>query len=121
MASEITISQTIRCVKGDFNFQKTISYTADQATAGGGQPGTVAVTTTDTAISISGLSAPRLCAIRNIGSNPVKIGPTSGGAIVAFAQLAAGEGFIVPLVPSVALRAQTTTGTSTLEINALET
>jgi hypothetical protein len=56
---------------------------------------------------------------RNIGTNPVNIG--AGTALVSFAQLKAGEPMVVPLVPSVTVRVQTTTGTSRLQIEALET
>ena len=109
------------CRNGLLYIAKGTSFSADQATAGGGQPGTVAVTTSDAAISIRGITTPRMAYFRNLGDNPVDIGPTSGGAIVPFARLLPGEAMVVPLKPSVALRAQTTTSTSTLEIVVLET
>lgn len=121
MADEISVNVTLTCTNGEFSsFAKSYSFTADQATAGGGQPGTVPVTTTDAAIAINNLTTPRWAMIKNIGANPVDIGPTSGGAIVKLARVLPGEAFPVPLAPSVALRAQATTGTSTLEISALE-
>lgn len=121
MANEISIEFAIACTNGEFQFDKSLSFRATQTTAGGGQPGTVACSTSDAAISISGLSAPRWCYMKNIGANTVDIGPTSGGAIVKMIRLLAGEGCPVSLTPSVALRCQTTTGTSSLQIHALET
>ena len=122
MANEITVLASLSCLNGNLNIRKESgAIRVNQTTAGGGQPGTISATTTDTAITISGVSAPKWAYFRNIGSNPVKIGPTSGGAIVSMVQLAAGEPAVLPLVPSVALRCQTTTGTTTLEIVTLET
>jgi hypothetical protein len=45
----------------------------------------------------------------------------AGTALVSFAQLKAGEAMVVPLVPSITLRVQTTTGTTRLQVEALET
>lgn len=122
MASEITVLAQLACRNGNLVISKDSSaIRVDQATKGGGQPGTISATTTDTAITISGLTAPRWAYMRNIGTNPIKVGPTSGGAIVSMIQLSAGEVALLPLVPSVALRLQTTTGTSQLELTCLET
>lgn len=120
MANEITVSASLTCKNGFLDIRKSASAKVNQTTAGGGQPGTIACTTTDTAISISGLTTPKYCFVRNIGSNPVRIGPTSGGAIVPMMQLASGEFAMLPLSPSVSLRCQTTTSTSTLELTVLD-
>ncbi len=122
MASEISVLAQLSLSNGTLKIDKQSgAIRVDQATAGGGQPGTISATTTATATPISGLTAPRWCYMRNVGTNPIKVGPTSGGAIVPMVQLSAGEVALMPLVPSVALRLQTTTGTSRLDLTCLET
>ena len=50
MANEISILASLQCVNGMFRVGKNPGIVrADQATKGGGQPGTFSVTTTDTA------------------------------------------------------------------------
>ena len=115
MANEISVLASLQCVNGTFRVGKNPGIVrADQATSGGGQPGTFSVTTTDTAITISNLTTPRWAYLQNIGTNAVDVGPTSGGAIVKVMTLKAGEVALLPLAASVALRCQTTTGTSKL-------
>lgn len=119
MANEIRVTAGLSCTNGNLSYSKSYSVAADQATARGPNPGTVDVSTTEATVGFGSVTAPRWALFRNIGTNPVNIG--AGTAIVSFAQLKAGEPMVVPLVPSVTVRVQTTTGTSRLQIEALET
>lgn len=121
MANEITYTAELSLKNGEFIIQDNDSGdTVTQVTANGTIV-SVACTTSDTAITISGITAPRWCKIKNAGSVSVKVGPTSGGAIVPMITLEAGERAVMPLTPSVALRCQTASGTTKLLITALET
>lgn len=121
MANEITAYGSLQLVNG------FLSVTEDSGTLSINQTdkqsftATIACTTSDTAISITGVTTPKWCFMRNVGSNPIRVGGTSGGAIVSIVQLAAGEFAMLPLFPTVALRQQTTTGTSTLKLTVFGT
>ena len=119
MANEIRATIGLSCTNGNLTYSKSFSITADQTTARGPNPGTIDVSTTESTVSFGSVSAPRWTLFRNIGTNPVNVG--AGTALVSFMQLKAGEGAVVPLVPSVTVRLQTTTGTSKLQVEALET
>lgn len=119
MANEIRVTAGLSLTNGNLSFAKTYSVAADQSTARGPNPGTITVTTTEATVNFGSLSAPRWALFRNVGTNPVNIG--AGTALVSFAQLKAGEPMVVPLVPSVTVRVQATTGTTSLHIEALET
>jgi hypothetical protein len=119
MANEISATIGLSCTNGNLSFNKQYSIRADQTTAGAGNPGTISVSTTEATVSFGSISAPRWTLFRNVGTNPVNLG--AGTALVSFAQLKAGEAMVVPLVPSITLRVQTTTGTTRLQVEALET
>ncbi len=119
MANEISATVGLSCTNGNFTYNKQYSIRADQTTSGGGNPGTISVTTTEATVGFGSISAPRWTLFRNIGTNPVNIG--AGTALVSFAQLKAGEAMVVPLVPSVTVRVQTTTGTTKLQVESMET
>ena len=119
MANEIRVTAGLSVTNGNLSYNKSYSVAADQATARGPNPGTIDVTTTEASVGFGSVSAPRWALFRNLGTNPVNIG--AGTALVAFMQLKAGEPAVVPLVPSVTVRVQATTGTTRLQIEALET
>lgn len=119
MANEIRFTAGLTCTNGNFSFTRTWSSSADQTTSGGGNPGTISVTTTESTVNFGSVSAPRWALFKNIGTNPVNVG--AGTALVSFMQLKANEAAVVPLVPSVTVRVQTTTGTTKIQIEALET
>ena len=119
MANEIRITAGLSCTNGKLTFNKSYSVAADQTTARGPNPGTIDVTTTEATVNFGSVSAPRWALFRNLDTNPVNIG--AGTALVSFMQLKAGEPALVPLVPSVTVRVQATTGTTRLQIEALET
>lgn len=121
MANEITAYGSLQVVNGYLSVLEDSGTLSITQSAKEAFTSTVACTTSDTAISISGVTAPKWCYMRNVGANPIKVGATSGGAIIAMIQLAAGEFAIMPLVPSVALRQQTTTSTSTLKLTVFGT
>lgn len=119
MANEIRITAGLSVTNGNLSFNKSYSVSADQTTARGPNPGTVDVSTTESTVGFGSVSAPRWALFRNIGTNPINVG--AGTALVSFMQLKAGEPAVVPLMPAATIRVQTTTGTSRLQIEALET
>ena len=55
MANEITFSATMRVANGSFNLTRQVSnLRADQATQGGGGPGTQVVTTSESSVTMTG-------------------------------------------------------------------
>lgn len=121
MANEITAYASLQVVNGFLSITEDSGTFSVNQSAREAFTATLACTTTDTAITITGVTSPKWCFMRNVGSNPIRVGGTSGGAIVSMVQLAAGEFAMMPLEPSVALRRQTTTSTSTLKITVFGT
>lgn len=105
MANEITIKETITVSNG--NFKDTFApgtLFLDQATATGGNPGTVNVGTSEQDISFGDVT-PNLVVMRNMDStNYVKYGPKSGGSMIEFGRLKPGTSARFILAPSVTLR-----------------
>lgn len=121
MAGTITTSLSVSVVNGTFveDFSLGPAVIA-QSAIGGGNPGTVSVTTSEGDITIS-LSAPGMVVIENLdATNFVQYGPKSGGAMIPFAKIKAGEWHKFALDGSVTLRAKADTATVKLRIRAYE-
>jgi hypothetical protein len=117
MANEISVTTGVQVSNSTSrrpSNQGTKNYT--QAAIGIGES-TVAVTTTDTAVTLP-LSSPGWIQLRNDGDNPISWGPDNGsGAIAIAGEISAGATHQLQLPSSAtSLRVQTTTGTSTLSI-----
>lgn len=123
MANEITITGNLSCTNGTFSFAtRESSKQANQSAVGGGGPGVVSCTTSDTVVTLGNLTTPGWGFIKNLDStNYVEIGPTSGGAIVPFIKLLPGEFAIFRLAASVTLRSQANTATCKVLFAFLET
>ncbi len=78
MADEINVVISVTAIKGDFQYQNLkSSYLSDMTTAGGGNPGTVSVTTSQVAVSTTGLTKAGICIIQNLDdTNFIEFGPT---------------------------------------------
>lgn len=121
MAGTLTTTLSLSVVNGAFREDYSIGPSIiSQAAIGGGNPGTVDVTTSEGDITIS-LSTPGMVVIENLDSaNYVQYGPKSGGAMIPFSKLKAGEWHKFALDGSVTIRAKADTATVKLRIRAYE-
>lgn len=122
MANEISYTVGISCTKGYESEQaRPAGLFADKATIGA-MAETQIVPTSDTVVDFGDLVAARFCFLRNLDTtNYIDIGPTASGAIVATVRLKPGECCLMPLAPSVVLRAQANTASVKLKKLILET
>ncbi len=109
MANEITVNTTVKVANGP-SLSHVVNTTSDQTTAG-----VVAyrqsIPTSDTVITLTGVTTPVLISIENTdATNYVDIGNTTGGAILEFARIQPGKEINVWLFPGVVLRAKAHTG-----------
>lgn len=121
MAGTVTTSLALSVVNGAFRDDYSIGPAViAQAAIGGGNPGTVDVTTSEGDITIS-LTTPGTIVIENLdAANYVQYGPKSGGALVNFSKIKAGDWHKFYLDSSVVLRAKANTATVKLRIRAYE-
>jgi hypothetical protein len=121
MAGTIVTSLTCAIINGSFKDDPNIQpITIAQSAVGGGNPGTITITTSEADITI-GLTSPRFCIIENLDdTNYFTIGPKSAGAMVALAKLKPGEFAVIPLAASVTLRAIANTASVKARIRAYE-
>lgn len=124
MANEISVSGSLSVTNGKFKYQspQSGSLKFDQTTAGGGNPGTVNIGTSDEVISLGDISTPGWCWMKNLDdTNYVDIGPTSAGAIVPMIRMEAGEtAGPFRLNPSLTLRGQANTAAVDVLIHVME-
>jgi hypothetical protein len=122
MANEITIQANLSCTNGGFSFAtREGSVRVNQSVNGGGGPGVLTITTSDTALSLGTYSAKGYCFIKNLDpTNYVEFGPESGGAIVKMIRLNAGEYALFRFVSAAVLRAQANTASVKCYIAVLE-
>ncbi len=120
MANEIKIKTTLTADNG-FSASHVTSVSANQTLAGSVLKRQT-VPTSDTVISLTGVTTPRMISIKNLdATNYIDIGPTVGGAIAPCARLLFGEPLVMPLTPSVVLRGQAHTASVTIEYFIVET
>lgn len=80
-----------------------------------------AVPTSDTALTIGDITTLGYAFFKNLDTtNYIKIGPTSGGAIIPMLRLKAGQSGILPLEPGITVRAQANTATVRLQVKVFE-
>ena len=124
MADEIRMNLNVSVRKESASFDKQIlktNKTFNQTGVGGPSPGRVSVPTSDTVISLAGLSTPGLVCITNHDTtNYVEFGPTSGGAIVKMIKIPAGSTAVFFLAAGVVLRGIANTGACVCSIDIIE-
>lgn len=122
MADEITVQTGLSVRNGTFTFsQQPGQIRVDQATAGGGNPGTLTIATSDTAIDLSDMTAPGYLWVRNLDdTNYVEIGPDSGGTMIPLVKLKAGEVALFRLAGSVTLKAKANTAACEVQLHCVE-
>lgn len=121
MADEIRIAGELSVNNEGLQASKSVQAQLDQTA-----PGSVArkqtIPTSDTVITLTGVTTPKAVCIENLDdTNYVKIGPTSGGAIVPLARLSPGSVMVVELEPGVVLRGQANTASVDIALLIAET
>lgn len=127
MADEITVNLTADLKNPSTgaagSLKDTFSTGAikfNQATAGTFSR-VVATSTSDTALTLTGITSPGWVMFQNLDStNSIKIGPDDAGAILPMIQLPPKGFAILPAYASVSFRHQATAGTPKLLVKAWE-
>lgn len=108
MANEIQLSITLQVAGHPGTITKTIQ--ADQSTTGGGNPGLVAIGTTEEVISFGDVSSHGYVYIENLDdTNFITYGPTSGGSMITLGRLKAGEVCVFRMEPGISFRMKANT------------
>lgn len=102
-----TITGKLEFTVENGSFQDSLSlgpFSITQTTEGGGNPGYVAVGTSEEDISFGDVT-PRFVIIENLSdTNFLKYGPKSGGSMIAFGRVAPGAWCLLEMAASVTLR-----------------
>lgn len=121
MADEISLTSELTVLKDGLQATQSVRSLLDQTTAGYVSRGQ-SIPTSDTVITLSGVTTPKAVCIENLDeTNYVKIGPTSGGAIVPIARLSPRSSMVVELEPGVVLRGQANGSAVNIAILIVET
>lgn len=121
MAGTIVASLACAVVNGKFVADPNVpTVSIVQSAVGGGNPGTVSITTSEGDITI-GLTTPGFTIIQNLDdTNYFEYGPKSGGAMVVFGKLKPGEFAVHRFGASVILRCKANTATVKARIQSFE-
>ena len=121
MADEIQVNARVQITNSGYTDQWVFPSTRfDQSAVGAHNP-IIDVGTSEEVISQGDVSTPGMVIFQNLDStNYVEIGPESGGSLVPFIRLNAGEFALLWLTPSVTLRAQANTASVKLMMRLME-
>ncbi len=120
MANEVTFNMKLAYSNG-FRADHIINTFLTQTNAGIVQR-IQAVPTSDTVVTLTGITTPSIIVIENTDStNYIDIGSTVTGAIAPLARLQPGKWIAFEAYPSVVVRAQAHTATVTIKISIVET
>jgi hypothetical protein len=122
MANEISISASLSLENGEVKIPTYGgAYSADQTTAAGGVPGFMALTTTEAAISTTGVTTPGWVWMKNVGSQTVIWGKVlSGPAYEEVGRIPAGKAILFYIGDSVSLYAKAAATTTNLQVLVLD-
>lgn len=124
MSGTIRINCRVNVLNADAAFDKEALKTNStfvQTGVGGPSPGRVSLTTSDTLISLSGMTTPGYGTITNHdATNYIEIGPASGGALVPFQKILPGMSLPIYLAAGVVLRAKAVGGTCVCSFDIYE-
>jgi len=106
MSNEINTTINVQVTNGNFTFPKTGGILQhDQTTAGGGLPGYVVTSTTETTVDTSSLTSEGFVYIKNLDdTDSIEYGPDSGGSVVSFGLVKPGEEHLFRLKPAVTFK-----------------
>jgi hypothetical protein len=122
MANEIRVGVNLSCVNGNFISNQDYTKEVDQATEGGGNPGTISVATAYAQISgLADMTNEGYCIARNLDStNYLEIGVEVSAAFYPLIKLKAGEISVFRLTPGVSVFARANTAACRLHFWCLE-
>jgi hypothetical protein len=123
MSDEITIQASLQVENGTYTQPKLGSgiHKFDQASAGGGVPGTVSVGTTAETISTGDLTTPGWVWMKNLdATNYVQWGMSDGGTLKTVGRLEAGEMALFRLDPGATLMMKANTAACLVQIAVQE-
>jgi len=110
MSQEITLTASLAVSNGSYKDSMTPSTLKINQTNQLGLSGSKSFSTSDTAFTTTGLTTLGLMMIQNLDpTNYIDIGPDSGGAIIPFIRLKAGEFAVFRLKPGITFRTQANT------------
>lgn len=114
MANEIRVTAGLsrNDTTNPVKVNQTITFSADQSTKLGPNPGSISVSTTTTTVGWGSLSNPGWALFVNEGTNPVEI-------VISKLILNSNQAHVVQIANSATVTINTTTGTSTLNIMGL--
>jgi hypothetical protein len=113
MANEIQVTAGLRLNNSPLTMSKNVSFSDNQTTKKGPNPGTINVSTTTTTVAFGNLTNPGWAVMQNIGTNPVEI-------IVSKIILDGSQACVVQLADSATVTINTTTGTSSLQVECID-
>lgn len=119
MANEIRVGASLECNNGNFILPKVGGNTQNvtQNTLGGGVPGMVSIGTSEEDIVTTDISTLGWCFIKNLDpTNFIKYGPKSGGSMIEFGKLKAGEAAVFRLMTGITIRAVADTAACKVQI-----
>jgi len=124
MSGTIRINCRVNVLNAEAAFDKEALKTNStfvQTGVGGPSPGRVSLTTSDTVISLAGLSTAGYGTITNHdATNYIEVGATSGGAIVPLLKILPGMSLPVYIAAGVTLRARAVGGTCVCSFDIYE-
>jgi len=122
MSNELKLNVSVRAEKGSWKFERSLGQLqVDMANAGEGGYTQNIGTSEEVIGGLSDVTTFGWALFRNLDATQyVEIGPESGGSMVSFAKLLAGEFALLPLTPGITIRAQANTSAVGLEVHVLE-
>ena len=121
MANEFTVTSSLKLVNGNDSYSRTISFNADQTSAGGPSPGVTSIGTTHEAVTPADLTNLGWAVFKNLDTtNFVEVGVQVSTTFYPFLKRLPGEQVQVRLSPSVSLFAKANTGAVRLESQVFE-
>ena len=122
MANEISISASLSLENSELKIPTYGgAYSANQTTAAGGVPGFMVLTTTEAAISTTGVTAPGWVWMKNVGAQEVIWGKIlSGPAYQEVGRIPPGKAIVFYIGDSVSLYAKTASATTGLQVLVLD-
>jgi len=124
MADEITYTIELELENGELTESLSANATLDQATQGSHKPTVIVGTTAEEDLNLGDLATPGLFAIKNLTVAPsttyVRYGPKSGGSMIPFGKLKAGQTHLVYLATGVTVRMRAYGAQSKVQVTAAE-
>lgn len=124
MADEITYTLELELENGELGESLSANATLTQSGQGSHKPTVIVSTTGEEDLGLGDLSTPGVFAVKNLTVAPsttyVRYGPKSGGSMVPFGKLLAGQTHLVYLATGVTVRVRAYGAQTKIQVTALE-